>query len=83
MSDVVFYNITISSTELLFNETINIDTNIGIFPNYVDQAIVFGGLSPFTEYTIVADGSIPWTTLAPLSVVQTTLQASKLINTNI
>ena len=62
-------------------ETITIDTNIGISPNYIDQEIVFGGLSPFTEYTIVVEGDIN-AILNPETVMQTTLQASKEISTN-
>lgn len=66
----------------MFDETILITTNIGVSPNYIEQVIVFGDLSPFTEYTIVVDGTVNGgILLTPVMVVRTTLQASKKIFT--
>ncbi|KAI6649738.1 hypothetical protein LOD99_6527 [Oopsacas minuta] len=75
-SNVVSYCVTVASDVRNSTDTVQITTNIGVFPNYTRQVLDFGGLFPFTEYTITVIGTtLTSDVLDPAIAIETTEQA--------
>ena len=50
------YFATVTSAARNTSTTIDINSGIGVFPNYFDQFVVFGGLFPYTDYCVTVGG---------------------------
>ena len=68
---VTSYNITVelNGAEVA---SYSIDMNIGILPNYEDQELIIGGLSPFTNYLVTVTALFTGSPGTPFSVSQIT-----------
>ena len=58
--------------------TLTIETNIGMFPNYTDQAVIVDGLTPFTEYLVSVIPVMGQSTLTRVDIYRTTLEAGSI-----
>ncbi|KAI6649737.1 hypothetical protein LOD99_6526 [Oopsacas minuta] len=72
---VLSYNVTILSAVRSTTDSVLIDTNIGMSPNYNDQVLEVVGLFPFTEYTVTVVGILLSTMVSPSVQMATTDQA--------
>ena len=57
-ANIISYSATAVSPVRATSTTIQITTNIGIFPNYLNQNVTFTDLFPYTDYTISIDGTL-------------------------
>ena len=81
-SFVISYFVNITSDARNTMNTVNIDSDIGQYPNYTPQSVVFGGLFPYTDYVVVVGGKYGSGNIYDLYTVTTTVRTAEASKTN-